>query len=196
VILDSTFLRGYAKNPGLEAVGADALAWNDALAAILKYSLLHRDTNAGTLQVHRLVQAVLKAGMGAATQRLWAERAVRAINRAFPYDVEFSKWALCERLLPQAHTAMELIKEWGFEFREAARLLNQAGFYLSECARYPEAEPLLERALAIREQALGPEHPKVATALENYAFLLRVIGRPDDAAPMETRARAIRAKSC
>jgi hypothetical protein len=51
------------------------------------------------------------------------------------------------------------------------------------------------RALAIHEKAVGAEHPKVATCLENYAFLLRNMGRPEEAAPLETRAKAIRAKS-
>ena len=36
-----------------------------------------------------------------------------------------------------------------------------------------EAEPLHKRSLAIREKALGPEHPHVATTLEDYAALLR-----------------------
>src|SRR5262249_49139824 len=37
--------------------------------------------------------------------------------------------------------------------------------------RYAEAEPLLERGLAIREKALGPEHPDVGTSLNNLAAL-------------------------
>ncbi len=45
-----------------------------------------------------------------------------------------------------------------------------------------DAEPLYKRALAIREKALGPEHPKVAKALLNYAVLLRATGRSDEAA--------------
>jgi Tetratricopeptide repeat len=57
------------------------------------------------------------------------------------------------------------------------------------------AEPLYQRALAIREKALGPEHPNVATCLENYASLLRKMGRPEEAATLEVRARAIRAKN-
>ncbi len=43
--------------------------------------------------------------------------------------------------------------------------------------RYDEAEPLYKRSLAIREKALGPEHPDVAASLENYAALLRVTQR-------------------
>ncbi len=52
-----------------------------------------------------------------------------------------------------------------------------------------------QRSLAIRENALGPEHPDVAQTLENYAALLRQTGRSADATKMEARAKAIRAKS-
>jgi hypothetical protein len=103
----------------------------------------------------------LKQGMNEATQRSWAERTVRAVNRTFP-SVEFSNWALCERLLPQAHACAGLINQWGFEFPEAARLLNAAAFYSVERGRYTDAEPLYQRALAIREKALGSEHPDLA----------------------------------
>ncbi len=39
-----------------------------------------------------------------------------------------------------------------------------------------------------------PEQPHVATGLENYAALLRNTGRNDEAAKLEARAKAIRAK--
>jgi hypothetical protein len=120
--------------PVLGPVGSDAFALNSAIFEILKYSLLRRDPNARILEIHRLVQVVLKQSMDEAMQRLWAERAVRAVGRAFP-DVVFSTWVGCDRLLPQAHTCAELIKQWGFEFPEAARLLNKAGVYLYERGR-------------------------------------------------------------
>ncbi len=65
-------------------------------------------------------------------------------------------------------------------------------YYLQ--GNYAEAEPLYKRALAILEKTLGSEHPRVATALKNYAALLRETGRSDEAAKMEARAKAIRAK--
>ena len=37
--------------------------------------------------------------------------------------------------------------------------------------KYEQAESLYERALAIREQQLGPEHPDTATSLNNLAVL-------------------------
>ena len=60
--------------------------------------------------------------------------------------------------------------------------------------KYAEAEPLYQRALGIWETALGPEHPNVASVLENYAVLLRKTGRESQAAEMEARAKAIRAR--
>ena len=44
---------------------------------------------------------------------------------------------------------------------------------------YADAEPLLARATAIWEKALGPEHPSVATALNNRAFLCQSQVRGD-----------------
>ena len=46
----------------------------------------------------------------------------------------------------------------------------------------------------VKEKALGSEHPSVAASLENYAALRRETGRSDEAAKMEARAEAIRAK--
>jgi hypothetical protein len=37
--------------------------------------------------------------------------------------------------------------------------------------RYAEAEPLIRRSLAIREEVLGQDHPNVARSLNNMADL-------------------------
>ncbi len=75
----------------------------------------------------------------------------------------------------------------------ATDLNNLALLYQAQ-GNYAEAEPLYRRSLAIQEKALGPEHPNVVQSLENYAALLRETGRADEAAEMEARAKAIRAK--
>lgn len=40
--------------------------------------------------------------------------------------------------------------------------------------KYAEAGPLYERSQAIREKALGPEHPNVAAVLNAQASLLQI----------------------
>ena len=60
--------------------------------------------------------------------------------------------------------------------------------------RYAEAEPLYRRSLAIREKQLGPDHPDVATSLNNLADLYRSMGRYAEAEPLYRRSLAIREK--
>ena len=50
----------------------------------------------------------------------------------------------------------------------------------------------IARALAIREAALGPDHPDTATSLNNLAALHRARGEYDAAEPLFARALAIR----
>ena len=79
---------------------------------------------------------------------------------------------------------------------------------LSEKGRYAEAVKLAERALEGAEAAMGPEHPDVATALNNLAEfqLMQAASAPgrDEAAlqaaaamaePLHKRALAIREKA-
>ncbi|CAM9843341.1 unnamed protein product, partial [Ectocarpus sp. 13 AM-2016] len=61
--------------------------------------------------------------------------------------------------------------------------------------KYSEAEPLYERSLAIRQKALGFDHPDVAQSLNNYAELLRAQGKYDEAEPLYERSLAIREKA-
>ncbi len=63
----------------------------------------------------------------------------------------------------------------------------------SSQGQYAQAEPLYERSLAILEKALGPNHPFVATGLENMATFFRKTGREKEAETLEKRAAAIRA---
>src|SRR5262245_27203191 len=77
-------------------------------------------------------------------------------------------------------------------FPEAARLVNQAGTYLREQARFREAKPLLLQGLAIREKELGPLHLDVAASRDNLAKLYFDEYLYAMAEPLYTQALAIR----
>ena len=51
----------------------------------------------------------------------------------------------------------------------------------------PRPSPLFERALAIRERAVGPDHPDTATSTNNLAAFYQASGRPGDALPLVQR---------
>ncbi len=75
----------------------------------------------------------------------------------------------------------------------AATLNNLASIHRKQ-GSYGKAESFYKRSLAIWERVLGPEHPHVAATLEKYATLLRKVGQDAEAAKLEARAKAIRAK--
>ena len=155
-----------------------------------RFSLIRRNPINRTIDQHRLVQEVVKDEMDEQSRRIWAERVVLALSQAFP-SPEYKNWSQCDRLLPHAETAANLVERYKLKSQAAGRLLNGTAYYLFERARYVEAGPLFQRSLTIREKVLGPEHPDVATSLNNLAALYRAQGKYEEAEPLYQRSLTI-----
>ena len=67
--------------------------------------------------------------------------------------------------------------------------------YYQDRKEYDKAAIQYERALQLKEEANGPNHPDVAAILRRYARLLQEAKRPSEAASLLTRADAISALS-
>lgn len=124
-----------ALSPLLQNMANDPLLLNDALRALLSYSLIRRNPD-HTLTIHRLVQAVLKYNIDQDTQHFWAERTINAVQLAFP-EVNYATWQNCQQYLPHVQACVLLIDQWELVSRQAAELLTNAGDYLDEIAQYP-----------------------------------------------------------
>jgi tetratricopeptide (TPR) repeat protein len=77
-----------------------------------------------------------------------------------------------------------------FALQEAYRL-NELGMEQYRKAQYAQALESFQRSLAIREQALGANHPDVAQSLHNLAFLYQAQGQYSKAEPLYQRSLAI-----
>jgi len=176
--------------PRLQEVVSDPLLLNEAIAALLAYSLVRRNEETKTLSIHRLVQAVLKDAMDTETRRVWAQRTVRAINVVFP-ETEFAIWQQAERYFPHALVCVEMREQEPLPPLDLATLLFRVGWYLRERARYSEAEVFLEDALSIREHHLEPEHLDIAQNCNNLAILYCMQGKYGKAEPLYQRALQI-----
>ena len=77
---------------------------------------------------------------------------------------------------------------------EQTRELSNQVTSLYRQGRYQNAIPLAERALAINEKVLGPEHPDAATSLNDLAVLYHAAGDYARAATLFQRTLAIREK--
>jgi tetratricopeptide (TPR) repeat protein len=181
---------GPALSAALADMDDDPLVLNKVLEPLTRYSLIRLDSDLQTYNIHRLVQEVLKDGMDSDTQRLWAERTVRALNQAFP-EVEFNSWALCERLLPHAKAISKLIKVWDIKFDGAGLLINRAALFCYARGQYADAESLFKRSLTLDENTFGPDHPYVATGLNNLADLYRSQGKYTEAEPLFKRSLTV-----
>lgn len=80
----------------------------------------------------------------------------------------------------------------GREHPDVATCVNNLAVLYENQILYRKAETYYRTALSIREQALGTAHGDTVLTLEHLARLLHKLSRPDEAAPLEQRAREYR----
>ena len=164
----------------LASAVADELKFDDAIAALKRYSLMTVADD--SLSVHRLVQAVTRDRLSDEERKGWAAAAARLVNEAFPqksHDV--TTWPECSLLLPHARTAAEHAVRLEVAPEAISHLLNQVGLYLMGRAELVEANSAFERVLAITENVYGPDHLEVARTLNKRSVVLRKLGKYEDA---------------
>jgi tetratricopeptide (TPR) repeat protein len=176
--------------PQLASLVEDDFLLDEAIGALLRYSLVRRDQQEHTLAIHRLVQAVLKASLDEPMKQLWAERVVKAMYQAFP-EVEFATWPQCKRLIAQAQACADLMRAYHLAFPAAANLLDRAGAYLREHAQYRQAEPLLQQSISIYAESGDANGIAIGSPLNNLAVLYEHQGKYSEAEPLYQRALAI-----
>ena len=160
-----------AISTALAGIREDPVALDELIEPVARYSLVRRDLDDETLSTHRLVQEVLRDGMTPDEHRLWIERIVRAVDKCFLMPTEFEHWWFCERLVPHALVAVQHCEDEQLQTRSPGHLLNRLGCYLSDRARYSEADVLLERALEVRRESLDAAHRYIAETLSNLGLV-------------------------
>ncbi|MEJ5377094.1 MAG: tetratricopeptide repeat-containing protein, partial [bacterium] len=94
--------------------------------------------------------------------------------------------ALCSGLSSAAHA-----KGAGIEWE----ILNQEVMELYRAGKYDRALVLAQKALEVAKQNAGPNHPDVATSLNNLALLYKTQGDYAKAEPLLKRSLAIYEKA-
>ncbi|MEM7352317.1 MAG: tetratricopeptide repeat protein [Acidobacteriota bacterium] len=161
--------------PALQGVDEDPLILYELLAPLERYSLVERRPDRA-FELHRLTQQVVRDALGDAAQAVWAERIVRAVDRAYP-EPESTQWATCERLQPSALASIRLIERFDLQSAAVARLLdNSSHFSHLRFGEHAGAKTLQEQALAMRESLLGDDHPDTWTSRNNLGEALWALG--------------------
>lgn len=87
--------------------------------------------------------------------------------------------------------AAEIVEQLDDQPVVQARLMATMGDVYTKLGLFDDAQPLLARALAIREATLGADHLDVAASLSQLAWVLRKRGEYAEAEPLLRRAVAI-----
>jgi hypothetical protein len=128
------------------------------VGALRRFGLLKADPD--VVAVHRLVQQVIRDRLSPERRRQLVAVALRLLQAAFPNaHTDPNAWPAYAQLLPHGLAAISHAQALELDLERVAWLLTDAGEYLWQRADHPQARTLYERALAIREAHLGPDHP-------------------------------------
>ena len=157
---------------------------------------------AGALVAASLVVGLALASAGMVQARraqAEAAREAEAARQVSDFLVRLFEVSNPSEALGNSITAREILDLGAAQIRDEltdqpvvqARLMGTMGHVYRALGLFAEGRPLLEQALALRERALGPDHPDVARSLKELANLHRSVGNFDDAEPLLVRALAI-----
>ncbi len=168
-------------------------AARQALGKLVNYGLLVRREQQYEVShplIHTYARYMLETQIDPARQQALAERMILVLDERFP-SVEYPNWGACEELMPHVQAAAAKIEEYHLTFIKAASLLDQAGGYAREHARYTQAEFFLQRALAVAEAAGDSASPILSSILNNLVLLYQDQGKYSQGIPYAHRALAI-----
>jgi tetratricopeptide (TPR) repeat protein len=168
----------------------DPFTLDEAIAALRRFALAKASEQ--TLSVHRLVQQVIRDRLDPGQRRHRAAAAQRLVSEAFPTERDPEAWPVQADLLPHVLAVTGHAQALSVDLGTTGWLLTKAGGYLWERADHQPARTLFQRALAINEDRLGPQHPSTATSLQHLAYILHAQGELHTARTHHQRALAIR----
>ena len=176
---------------------ADPPALLRAVGRLAACSML--TANAGTLAMHRLVQAVTRTPDPGDPHRSpraiddARDQAARQLADALPDWQDPAGWPTWRMLLPHidalaSHAPPEA------DTGTTANLLNQAGLFLEDQGQPARAAGHFQRALADRQRVLSQDHPDTLTSRNNLAYAYQAAGDLGRAIPLyeQTLADSVR----
>jgi tetratricopeptide (TPR) repeat protein len=177
-------------SPELDAALRDPIKLARAIRDINRYGLAKIDHGNNTLQLHRLVQLVLRNRVMAPQLHAQMQHGAHQLLASLdPNDPEQSRhWPRYRELLPHAYAAnvMDCDDDW------PRQLIINIMRYLFEYRDHQEAARLGAKAREHFTRALGPTHPQTLEVSARLGLYLWAIGRFDEAAELNQRTLALR----
>ncbi|SDF68672.1 Tetratricopeptide repeat-containing protein [Lentzea fradiae] len=172
--------RGVSISPELDAALRDPIKLAKAIRDINRYGLAKIDHGNNTIQLHRLVQLVLRNRvMAPQLQAQMKHGAHQLLSGRDPNDPESARhWPRYRELLPHAYAADIVDCEDGWVRQLAINLMR----YLFAWGDHDEAVRLAEYAYGKFQRQLGPTDPHTLDVAQRLGFYLWGLGRYEEAA--------------
>ena len=167
---------------------------DETLGLLASYSMI--TLTAGTVSMHKLVQAVILAAPGGTGTGgdgpQPRDRALEWLNGALPPDpdTDVAAWPFLRALIPHAEAVASRYAA-GQEPPALHRVLNQIAMFHQVQGTYQEALRLRDVCLDIARRLYGDSHNETATSLGNLAVTYSALGRHAEALPLKQRALAV-----
>ncbi|MGH3868866.1 MAG: FxSxx-COOH system tetratricopeptide repeat protein, partial [Pseudonocardiaceae bacterium] len=163
----------------LATMARDPLAFTELIRLLRRGGLARVEP--GSLQLHRLLQAILRAQ---SNQHDMATVAIRLLRATVPADSPWDNpptWSLWRELLPHVLADTDARHTPDPTGDDVAWLLHHAGTYVLTRGEPASARPLFERALSLRRSVLGEDHPGTLASASNLALNLYELGQYEQA---------------
>ena len=183
-----TMLRGTRNveiSPELDVILRDPVLVARATRDLNKLSLIKLDHKNGTLQLHRLMQTVLLAGLSAEETRRRTTAAQVLLAAAKPGDPQSTdQWPAYQALLPHviASGAVRSSDPW------VRQLVDGSVRYLYFWGAHDASAEMAREAWTAWQADSGEESLATIQMSRWLAFLLRLLGQADEAYALNSRA--------
>jgi tetratricopeptide (TPR) repeat protein len=164
------------------------------LTRLLRRRALAR-ISADNLQLHRLVQTILRNRPGSRTDTETLAAALALLRGAVPDDSwnNPAGWLTWRQLLPHVLAVTDTGRDLDSASSvDASWLLSRAGVYLQSRGEPRPARPLVERAFELNQRLLGEDHPETLDSANNLTISLRALGEHQQARRLEDYIRTHR----
>jgi len=173
-----TGVRNIPLSPDLERTLSDPILLGRAIREINRYSLARIDHRNNTIQLHRLVQTVLRNKLNPDEQEQVRHSAHLLLANGDPNQPDsVEHWARYGELLPhvRACRAMDCTDEW------ARRMAINVAVYLFAAGDPAGALVTAWELRSYWREKLGEKHPDTLVASRWYGRALRAVGRFEEA---------------
>lgn len=172
-------VRGVTIAPELDEALRDPMQFSRTIRDVNRYGLAKIDHRNNTIQLHRLVQAVLSNYMSTQRSAEMSHGAHLLLANLDPNDPAPSKqWPRYQIVLPHAYASkvIECDDQW------ARHLIVNLMKFLYYWGDHEEAAKLARQAVDVWTDKLGEDHLQTLQAARNLGFYLWTLGRYAEAA--------------